>query len=210
MKPITLILLLAFSTPLLAQNDTLIINDDYKWKIGVKGFVESSSFFNDFKPTYFNYGIQGFYNISKNNNIETGIYYIKRLSNMHLLSKNMFNTSIESYDVTKLFIPLCFNKSVYLTKMYSLSLSVGGYWEYFLKDNFKLPENTFPPSHLYDMKSVFGLTYNVGLERNIRENLSFLISCGINNNISPLKSYDEELRFIEFSYFISISLLKKI
>ena len=40
MKTIILILFLAFSTPLFAQNDTLIINNDYKWKVGMKGLLD--------------------------------------------------------------------------------------------------------------------------------------------------------------------------
>lgn len=79
MKPITLILFLAFSTPLFAQNDTLIVNNDYKFKIGVKGIVEETSYMVVVHKNY-NIGVQLIYKLINSNfsSIETGIYYYNR------------------------------------------------------------------------------------------------------------------------------------
>ena len=219
MKPLSLILAMIWSSCLFAQNDTLIINNDYRFRIGVKGIYERSILFDYFSANFFNYGVQGLYRIGKKegNNIEIGFYSLKRISDVNLISIDRSYTYLSSYQVQKLFVPIKFNKSIQLVENYFIFLSAGSYLEYLISNNFNLPQDALSPKALYDEKFVFGLIYNVGIERTINNKFSITIDIGFSHNFSSLKSYEDSnidianiVNPISYNYGLGIGILYKI
>ena len=219
MKQLPLILILLLSSHLFAQNDTLIINNDYKFKIGVKGLYERNALDGYYFANFFNYGVQGFYKIGKKggNNIEIGFYFIKRISSINLVKSDRSNTFSSIYENQKIFIPVKFNKNITLSKDYFLLLSVGSYLEYLINNNFDLPKDALPPKSLYDNKYVYGLIYNLGIERNINSKFSIVLDIGFNHNYTSLKSYENSYldvaniaRPYTYNYGVGFGVLYKI
>lgn len=199
-------LFLLLSTSFFAQNDTLITNNDYKWKIGVKGLMERSRLleYDTYSENFFNYGLQGFHKIGRKKNeinIEFGLYLVKRPSVIVLRTHKLTVINENRYENKKLFIPIKFNKNIKLFSDFSLSLSAGGYLEYLISNNFKLPNETLPPESLYNSKYVYGLVYNLGINRNINDKFSITLDVNFSYKITKLYSYED-------SYFDFSNLLK--
>lgn len=204
LKPITLILLLVFSTPLFAQNDTLIINNDYKWKIGVKGLLDrgivelpSPSFGTrdiSEQSILFNYGTQFIYNLPmKFASIETGILYITRISYYEFLFP--LQTNVYSLYVRKTFnnihLPLKFRID---TKFFYLTL--GGYMEYLVSTSTNredLFRNTVLEKEKYNPLN-FGFTSSLGFEKHLTYTTSIFIEAVFSSNLTYLNEHQHRLQ----------------
>ena len=214
MKPITLILLLAFSTPLLAQNDTLIINNDYKWKIGVKGILDRGIVelppFGDRdiseERILFNYGGQFIYNLPiKFSSIEAGVFYIKRISYYEFSFQLQTNTNF-------LYVRKTFN-NIHLPLKYRLDINffyitIGGYMEYLISTSTNrddLFNNTVLKDENYKPLN-FGFTTSLGFEKNLTYTTSIFIEAGFSSNLTYLNEHQHRLQ----NYGLSMGLNFKI
>jgi len=204
MKPIILILFLAFSTPLFAQNDTLIINNDYKWKIGVKGLVERSGIpsFAPANERVYNYGAILSYKLGKSRNfIETGVYSFTR----------MFSADFISITQRNIRIPLSYRletKSIYFT--------VGFYGSYLI---YKDPHATLPVylEKNKDREVNLGYSLSLGIEKNVSSNISIFIEFESLNDLTSayLNTRYKSLSFVDnnasyLNYGVAIGLFYKI
>ena len=208
------ILLLAFNTPLLAQNDTLIINNDYKWKVGVKGLldrgvVELPPFGErdiSEKSILFNYGGQFIYNLPiKFSSIEAGVFYIKRISYYEFTFPLQTNTYF-------LYARKMFN-NIHLPLKYRIDtkffyLTIGGYMEYLISTSTNredLFNNTVLKDENYKPLN-FGFTTSLGFEKNLTPTTSFFVEAAFSSNLTYLHEHQHRLQ----NYGLGIGLNFKI
>lgn len=213
-RVVLFILLLVFSTPLLAQNDTLIINNDYKWKVGVKGLldrgvVELPPFGErdiSEKSILFNYGGQFIYNLPiKFSSIEAGVFYIKRISYYEFTFPLQTNTYF-------LYARKMFN-NIHLPLKYRIDtkffyLTIGGYMEYLISTSTNredLFNNTVLKDENYKPLN-FGFTTSLGFEKNLTPTTSFFVEAAFSSNLTYLHEHQHRLQ----NYGLGIGLNFKI
>ena len=183
MKPITLILLLTFSTPLLAQNDTLIINNDYKWKIGVKGMVENSKWsMSSEKILVFNAGLQVIFKIKNSiSSIESGIYNYERRMNFPYRD-DIGTRYINEIIYSNIHIPFKYRID---TKYFYLSLGL------FIEQLYNLQTSDLDrfKDNTQGVRS-FNIGYigNIGIEKTISYKYSLFIEGVLSSNLSNLST----------------------
>ena len=156
------ILLLAFSTPLLAQNDTLIINNDYKFKIGVKGLVERSGIpsLAPANERVYNYGAVLSYKLGKSRSfIETGVFSFTR----------RFSGDYSRITQRNIRIPLS-----YRLETKSIYFSVGFYGSYLIYKDTHATLPTYLEKNK-DRKINLGYSLSLGIEKNVSSNISVFI-----------------------------------
>ncbi|MDT8413566.1 MAG: hypothetical protein RQ875_13960 [Vicingaceae bacterium] len=202
MKPITLILLFVFSTSLFAQSDTLITNNDYKWKIGVKGILDRGIVelppFGDRdiseERILFNYGGQFIYNLPiKFSSIEAGVSYIKRISYYEFLFPLQTNTNF-------LYVRKTFN-NIHLPLKYRLDINffyitIGGYMEYLISTSTNrddLFNNTVLKDENYKPLN-FGFTTSLGFEKHLTYTTSIFIEAAFSSNLTYLHEHQHRLQ----------------
>lgn len=194
MKPIALIILLAFSTPLFAQNDTLIVNNDYKWKIGVKAMVERGNFIDwglpyDTSPNdlFYNFGLQLARKVSITNfSIETGIFSLRRgfyYPTKQSYTENPTDSILIQTRKTFKNIHVPFRVKYDLNFIYmSLGFHADILYETNINDN-----TSFRNEHKnFENKISYGFNGNVGIEKNISNKFSTFIELEFSNNITTI------------------------
>ena len=190
MKTIILILFLAFSTPLFAQNDTLIINNDYKWKVGVKGLLEKSKAYT-YNDKIVNYGVNLIYAINKNGslNLETGLFFIKRVFSLDYSENYKSKPYLLAFNRYNIDIPINFMVRKKVFNKIFLYSSFGLYAEYNLK-NFRVSNDNIFYNKVQMNKFVIGYNFNFGIEKEISNHLSITIDFETSKNISPILKDD--------------------
>ena len=182
MKKVIYILIIIMPLVGLAQNDTLIVTNNYKFKVGIKVMREETTT-NYLKNKNYNYGCQVIYKIGKSkSSIESGAYYY---------SRNTFGFYIDSVSSVS---PIYYNEVVYLRKLHIpikyridtklIYFSIGVFSEYLIDiktDDVaqKQLEANFKDKDLY-----FGYTISVGFEKSISNQISLFFEGRYSSNIT--------------------------
>lgn len=174
MRKLFFTLLLLFPFLLLAQNDTIIINNNYKWKIGVKGMFEKTGYpqLTTDLNEYFNFGFQGIYKIGiYKSSIESGIYSSSRGFNS--IFKGTYYSYLNEITYKNIQIPIRFR---FDTRLFYFS--AGFYYNYNYAteaDNI----NDFEKSGIDIKKNTFGYAFTMGIEKEFLSKMSFFLEIGI-------------------------------
>ena len=176
--------------------DTLIINNDYKWKIGFKIIPELSSNLNVSEHAFFvkNYGIQVVGKLKKVN-FESGIYKITKVQDHSytLINQGTFLlTSPIYYDFISFPLSLRFNSS-------NLYYAAGIYFDYLLnKREFINKELIFFHSESKQKINV-GLLLFIGIEKQFNKKNNLFIEGRVSQNIFSMNdSPYSEISFRNF------------
>ena len=185
------------SNCLFAQNDTLIINNDYRFKIGVKGLLERG-IFNIPSSEYmardvssesilFNYGVLVNYKLkNKYSSIESGIYFIKRASYYEFTSKS--NNNILFLLVRKEYNNIQFPLKYRIDTKF-LYFSLGGYMEFLTSTSTKRAD-LFNNSLLINEKDRnfnLGVIASLGFEKAMTNNISIFFETNFSSNLTSFK-----------------------
>jgi len=183
MKNILIILILMLSSYLFAQNDTLITNNDYRFKIGVKGLMENSKWsMSSEKILVFNAGVQVIFKIKNSmSSIESGFYNYERRMNFPYRD-DIGTRYINEIVYSNIHIPFKYRID---TKYFYLSLGLFIEQLYNLQasdiDRFK--DNTGGVRNFN-----IGYIGNIGLEKPISYRYSLFIEGVLSSNLSNLST----------------------
>ncbi len=182
-----------FSVNCFAQ-DTIIVNNNYKYKIGAKFIAERSSpdiYSDDSYPVYSG-GLQIIRKIAHTRfGVETGLYFYNKATRNYFYQtlggqSNYFSLV---YYYHNLSLPVSFR---YDTKL--LYFSVGGYADYLLNTSGQefLDSDSVIVVNMDDRKWNFGVNINVGMEKNINTLFNFFVEARylFNFTSSPLEDGD--------------------
>jgi len=201
------------SSCLFAQNDTLIINNDYRFKIGVKGLMERGVF--DIPSSeymardvssesiLFNYGILVNYKLkNKYSSIESGIYLIKRANYYEFTFQTANNTSflLVRKEYNNIHLPLKYRVD---TKF--LYFSLGGYAEYLVSTSTKRNDLFSNPllKENADKNFNVGLTGSLGFEKNLTQLFSIFFEGEFSSNFTFLNKNQNRLQNYGFGLGIT-------
>jgi len=200
------ILLYLIGGNVFSQNDTLIVANNYKLKVGVKGLLEKSkaSFIPGVKPVY-NFGVQGIYKIGRTkSSIETGAYHYIRSFDSEYKDTNTSFQILNEIVYKNIHIPInyrldtrvvYFSLGVYVDYIYSLTTD--NFSEYIKKGY----ENNF-----FSM----GYDISIGIEKNISSLFSFFVEAESSVDITSIHNKGE-IKLLNYGFAIGINykILKK-
>jgi hypothetical protein len=172
LKTIALILTLLVSGVLYSQNDTLIVANNYKFKVGVKGLYEKSgipAFTPETKPVY-NYGVQVIYKLGNSiSSIESGIYHFTRSFDTQYKEIASSYYTLNRIAFKNIHIPLNYRIDTKITYF-----SFGVYADYLYSINAdNLSE--YMKEGFVNKKINFGYDINIGIEKAISSQFSFFV-----------------------------------
>lgn len=186
----------------LSAQDTVLVYNNYKYKIGVKLIGENSY-------------AAGRENFEKNRTASTGIQLMRKLNSFLCIESGLYyitkgHTYIASDSSWGYSVPIPFryhNISIPLSIRYDskiIYLTAGGYCDYLLNYSVARNEPYAGNVHYYltDRKFNLGIIFTAGLEKQFSKTLSFFVEGRFLENITSTK---EEYDFIRvgFGYFNS-------
>lgn len=188
------------------QNDTLIIANNYKFKIGVKGLFQKSklpALTPETKPVY-NFGIQGIYKIGKSKSyVESGLYYYTRSFDSQY--KDVTSSGYVLYVLNEITY-----RSLYIPVNYRLDtriiyFSLGFYVDYLFNikaDNLsKYKEDNFD-----DRSFIVGYNGSIGLEKSISSQFSFFVETGSSVDITSIhNNNNNQFQFVNYGFAIGVN-----
>ena len=177
MKNSILVILLLFSQILTAQNDTLIIANNYKFKVGVKGLIENSGAFYLTPETkrVYNIGAQVIYKLGNSkSSIESGVYYYTRsfyISDQYVYAESIYRN---------IHLPINYRLDTRI-----IYFALGFYVDYLLVTEIIEPwkNNELLKN---DKNLIFGYNVNIGLEKAISPQFSFFVEIEGCDNLTYL------------------------
>jgi len=152
------------------QNDTLVINDNYKWKVGVKGLFEKSQIpvLSPIKTNVYNFGVALFYKLGKSNSfIETGLFSLNR--KFYLLY---------NIDYRNIQIPIKYRLE---TKI--IYLDIGIYGSYLLTKKVLNKDKNYKET-TNDRRFNIGYTGAIGIEKNISKQFSIFVEAEVSTDLT--------------------------
>jgi len=163
----TILYIFLFSLPFIgvAQNDTLIINNNYKWKVGVKGLFEKSGIpvLAPIETNVYNFGASLVYKLgTSKSSIESGVFSLNRKFN--IIDENV-QRNIQ--------IPFKYRLE---TKI--IYLNIGIYGSYLLYKNV----GSFVGGS--DRKFNLGYTGALGIEKNISKQFSIFVEAEFSTDLT--------------------------
>lgn len=172
MKTTILTILLLFSGILIAQNDTLITNNNYKFKVGIKGMGEKSGIpsLEPINKNVFNYGGSLMYKLGNSKSlIESGFYsFIRKFNNQNEITQHNIQIPLKYRIETKI-----------------IYFSVGFYGSYLIaKDVYNKSIYSETSS---DRKFNIGYTGSLGIEKNISNQFSIFMEAEFSNDLTSVK-----------------------
>lgn len=199
-------LFLLLNTSFFAQNDTLIVKNNYKWKIGVKGLIERSDVYFTPEPTNVkNIGLQGIYRFNNTkSSIESGFYMVNRSFNIEYIIRttNPKEPFFEKNKITQnnLHIPIKFRidtKIMYFT--------MGFYGDILLNTETTRKEiykEVFGADRIFNM----GMLAGIGLEKSIFYRYAIFVEYNYSRSLSPIRKNENFFDFFQgdnYSYLVN-------
>ena len=198
-----------YSNQLLAQ-DTLIVVNNHKYKVGIKLISEEAgdpSISNETFPVY-NIGVQIIRRIKQSNfSFESGIYYTNRaLENTYyrtyISGQKYFVREPNYYHYLNIPVNIRFD-----TKL--LYYSFGFYGEHFLFTSTEHEENNDSAIYIGTIRKInFGVDFIIGLQKNMSNDLSFFVEARASNNLTSfLLEYSSRdfPSFVNYGFAIGIN-----
>lgn len=188
-----------------AQNDTFIIANNYKFKIGVKGLFgeTSSSVTPETKPVY-NFGLQGIYKIGKSkSSIESGLYYDTRSIDLYYKDINSSVYFLNEITYKSLHIPLNYRLDTRI-----IYFSLGFYVDYL----FNIKADNISEYNLSKHKEhnvgrgnfIIGYNGSIGLEKTISSQFCFFVEAVTSKDITPVRNKDD-LQLVNYGFAIGVN-----
>ena len=198
-----------FSIQIFAQ-DTLIVFNNYKYKVGIKLISEESgnpSISNETFPVY-NIGVQIIRRIKQSKfSFESGIYYTNRAfkntyARTYISGQTYFAHEPEYYHYLNIPVNIRFD-----TKL--LYYSIGFYGEHFLFNSTEHEENNDSAIYIGSIRKInVGVDFIIGLEKNINTDLNFFVEARTCNNLTSFileYSSRDYPSFVNYGFAIGIN-----
>lgn len=189
------------------QNDTLIVANNYKFKIGIKGLFEKSGVPNltpETKPVY-NFGIQGIYKIGNTkSSIETGVYHYTRSFDSQYKDINSSYYILNEITYRSIHIPINYRLD---TRIIYFSLGFHTDYIYNLEaDNF----SEYIKNGFEKKKITMGYNGSIGLEKNISPQFSFFVEAVSSVDITSIHNKGD-FKLVNYGFAIGVNykILKK-
>ncbi|PCJ24240.1 MAG: hypothetical protein COA97_10120 [Flavobacteriales bacterium] len=185
MRVIILIIVLLFSGVTIAQNDTIIVNNNSKFKIGIKGLLERSNRGPNFNQLVYNYGIHGIYKLGNSKSfLETGVFSLNRKFGGY-------------YEVTyrNIQIPVKYRLE---TKIIYFNIGIYGSYLLAIEADYITTHNKTSS----DRKFNVGYIGALGIEKKISKQFSIFIEGWFTDELSSIKKKDRGFFYFDSEYNI--------
>ncbi len=183
------------------SQDSVQVGMDSKYQIGIKITLDRSGVPKFVNQTEFgeqiNFGVPVYKRISKIFQVETGVYYVRKNSDISILSNQSLSIN---YSFENIRLPLM----VRLETKYFYT-SIGLYGDYFIE--FSSEEEYYKEKFDYEINKLnAGLAFNFGIESKLTHNFNLFLESGISRDLTAFVKNGEYFKFLNYGFSIGTTI----
>lgn len=159
---------------------------------GISKFTEHTNF-----REHINFGIPIYKQISKSFQIETGIYYVNKNTDISISDNQSL---LINYSFANVRIPIM----VRLKTQYFYT-SVGLYGDYFL--DYSSEETYYDNKFNYKINNLTaGIAFNFGISGKLTNNINLFMEAGLSRDLTSLAKNEDYFKFLNYGFSIGTSI----